>query len=86
MRLANKYLVSLQLLQKTLEVNTQSMEQLRSILYGGVHTVRINDTFERPEMACDFLEHDLKKLNLLTQRGSESFATREPEIRTYLFK
>ena len=86
MRLANKYLVSLQLLQKTLEVNTQSMEQLRSILYGGVHTVRINDTFERPEMACDFLEHDLKKLNLLTQRGSESFATREPEIRTCLFK
>jgi hypothetical protein len=29
MRLAKKYLLSVQLLQKTLEINTQSMDQLR---------------------------------------------------------
>jgi predicted acylesterase/phospholipase RssA len=85
MRLARRCLVSLQLLQKTLEINTQSMEQLRAILYKDIRTVRINDTFERPEMACDFLEYDLKKLNLLRQRGSESFAGREREIRDCLF-
>jgi predicted acylesterase/phospholipase RssA len=84
MRLATKYLLSLQLLQKTLEINTQSMEQLRAILYKDIRTVRISDIFERPEMACHFLEHDLAKLNLLRQRGGESFASREEEIRNCL--
>src|SRR6185437_9988431 len=32
---AKKYLVSVQLLQKTLEINTQSMDQLRAILFKG---------------------------------------------------
>ncbi|MGU7811669.1 hypothetical protein [Burkholderia sp. AW49-1] len=77
MRLAKKYLLSVQLLQKTLEINTQSMDQLREVLFKDVPTIRISDVFERPEMATDLLEHDLAKLNLLRQRGSESFATRE---------
>jgi uncharacterized protein len=79
-----KYLLSVQLLQKTLEINTQSMEQLRKILFHHVPTVRINDTFERPEMATDLFEHDEKKHNLLQQRGVESFASRENEIRTLI--
>src|SRR5262249_50873301 len=58
MRLAKKYLVSVQLLQKTLEINTQSMEQLRDILFKDIRTVRISDTFEKPEMATDLFEHD----------------------------
>ena len=37
-------LLSVQLLQKTLEINTQSMDQLRHILYRHVPTVRISDT------------------------------------------
>jgi len=81
---AKKYLVSVQLLQKTLEVNTQSMEQLRSILFKDIRTIRISDTFERPEMATDLMEHNLGKLNLLRQRGSESFAAREAELREAL--
>ena len=76
-----KLFVSIQLLQKTLNVNTASMEQLRSILFGEVHTVRINDHFEKPEMATDLLESDLKKLNMLYQRGGDSFATYEKELR-----
>lgn len=84
MRLAKKYLISVQLLQKTLEINTQSMEQLRTILFKDVKTIRINDTFEKPEMATDLMEHNLSKLNLLRQRGSESFSSREHELKNFL--
>lgn len=79
-----EYLVSVQLLQKTLEINTQSMDQLRSILFKDVQTVRISDTFEKPEMATDLMEHDLGKLNILRQRGAESFASREQQLKEFL--
>jgi len=82
--LAKKYLLSLRLLQKTLAINTQSMEQLRTVLFKNIKTIRINDTFERPEMATDLMEHNLDKLNILRQRGSESFAGRESELRELL--
>jgi len=84
MRLAKKYLVSVQLLQKTLEINTQSMDQLREILFRDVATVRISDTFEQPEMATDLMEHNLDKLNILRQRGRESFASRETQLKQFL--
>jgi patatin-like phospholipase/acyl hydrolase len=84
MWLAKKYLVSVQLLQKTLEINTQSMDQLRQILFYDVPTVRISDSYVTPEMATDLLEHDLKKLGALFQRGRESFASREQQLRDYL--
>jgi hypothetical protein len=77
MWLAKKYLLSVQLLQKTMEINTQSMDQLRAILYKDIKTVRISDTFEKPEMATDFMEYNLDKLNVLHQRGRESFANYE---------
>jgi len=79
-----QYLQSVQLLQKTLEINTQSMEQLRAILYKQVATVRISEKFERPEMATDLFEHNLDKLNLLRQRGSESFAGHEEDLKKFL--
>jgi predicted acylesterase/phospholipase RssA len=81
---AKRYLVSVQLLQKTLEINTQSMDQLREILFKDIPTIRISDTFERPEMATDLMEHDLDKLNVLRQRGGESFATRESQLKEFL--
>jgi predicted acylesterase/phospholipase RssA len=84
MWLAKKYLVSVQLLQKTLEINTQSMDQLRTILFKDIKTIRISDTFEKPEMATDLMEYNLDKLNILRQRGSESFASRENELREFL--
>lgn len=84
MRLAKRYVLSVQLLQKTLEINTQSMDQLREILFRDIPTIRISDTFERPEMATDFLEHNLEKLNILRQRGSESFASREDQLKEFL--
>lgn len=77
-------LLSVQLLQKTLEINTQSMDQLRHVLYRHVPTARISDTFEQPEMATDLFEHNLTKLNILRQRGSESFAKAEADLHKIL--
>jgi patatin-like phospholipase/acyl hydrolase len=77
-------LLSVQLLQKTLEINTQSMDQLRHVLFRHIPTVRISDTFEQPEMATDLFEHDLMKLNILRQRGGESFAKHEAVLKQFL--
>ncbi len=73
-----------QLLQKTLEINTQSMDQLRVILYKHIQTIRISQSFSEPAMATDLFEHDLKKLNILTQRGMQSFAEHEQTLQTFL--
>jgi uncharacterized protein len=81
-----RYLLSVQLLQKTLEVNTQSMDQLRDVLFKRIATVRVSDTFAKPEMATDLFEHNLKKLNILHQRGRESFASREVQLREFLIE
>jgi patatin-like phospholipase/acyl hydrolase len=73
-----------QLIQKSFEINTQSMEQLRAILFKHLHSVRINEKFERPEMATDLFEHDLDKLNLLRQCGAETYARHELELQRLL--
>ncbi|MRR38943.1 patatin, partial [bacterium] len=70
-----------QLLQKTLQFNTHSMEQLREVLYKQIRTVRINQSFSEPAMATDLFEHDLEKLNVLTQRGVQSFAENEATLK-----
>ena len=74
------------LVRKTLEVNTASMDNLRRILYKDVRTVRISDTFNKPEMATDMFEHRLEKLNLLQQQGSVSFARHEADVRKLLLE
>lgn len=73
-----------QLLQKTLEINTQSMDQLRVILYKHIETIRISQSFSEPAMATDLFEHDLNKLNILTQRGAQSFAEHEQTLQAFL--
>jgi hypothetical protein len=57
------------------------MEQLWTILFKDIRAVRINDTFERPEMATDFMESDLKKLNMLYWCGGEAFANHEAALK-----
>jgi uncharacterized protein len=79
-----RYLLSVQLLQRTLEINTQSMDQLRAILFKDVPTIRLSDAFTQPEMATDLFEHDLEKLNILWQRGRESFAKQEAQLKDFL--
>ncbi len=84
MWLVKKFLLSVRLLQKTLEINTQSMDQIRVILFKDIPTIRISDTFEKPDMATDLFEHNLDKLNILRQRGSESFASREEQLKEFM--
>lgn len=77
-------LIGADLIDKTFEINTQSMEQLRAVLFRDVPSVRVNETFSEPEMATDLFEHDLNKLNVLRQRGRDSFARHEAELRRLL--
>ena len=64
-----------QLLQMTLEINTQSMDQLRVVIFKHVPTVRISRSFAEPAIA-----HNPNKLNLLTRSSAES----EDVLKTYL--
>jgi patatin-like phospholipase/acyl hydrolase len=79
-----KLFPSVRLLQKTMEINTQSMDQLRVVLFENIRTVRINEAYTQPEMATDMFEHDLAKLDMLWQRGRQSFAQNEGVLRDYL--
>jgi patatin-like phospholipase/acyl hydrolase len=72
------------LLHKTLGINTHSMEMLATVLFKDVPMVRINDTYSTPDMAADLMEHNLKKLNILYQRGGESFGKHEADLKTLL--
>ena len=58
--------------QQLLEINTQSMDELRRVLFGAVRTVRINTKYTEPEMATDMLEANMEKLGRLWSRGQDS--------------
>jgi uncharacterized protein len=71
-------------LQKTMEISTQSMDQLRKVLFRQVETARIHAKYTQPEMATDMLEIDLQKLGLLWQRGRDCARDAETELRKIL--
>jgi patatin-like phospholipase/acyl hydrolase len=71
-------------LQKTMEISTQSMDQLRKVLFREVPTIRIHNKYTQPELATDMLEVDLEKLGLLWQRGRDSARDREPDLKKFL--
>jgi hypothetical protein len=81
-RWMSKFFIA-RLLQKTLEVNTKSMEQLRSVTFKDVHTVRISQAYSEPAMATDLFERDPQKLNILWQKGRESFEPHETALREF---
>lgn len=83
-KLAKHLIDSEDLVQKALEINTQSMDQLQHVLFRDVAVERINERYTEPRMATDFTEHDLAKLNLLRQQGRVSFAAKEDAIRKLL--
>jgi uncharacterized protein len=87
-RYAHKWLIFnfflVRLLQKTLDINTHSMETLAELLFRDVPLVRINDEYSTPDMATDLMEHNIKKLRLLYQRGWESFGKHEAELKRLL--
>jgi uncharacterized protein len=69
--------------QKTLEVNTQSMDRLRNVLYSHIPTVRINEAYIKPEMATDLLERNRTKLDLLHSRGADSVREHENKLKEF---
>ncbi len=71
-------------LQKTMEISTQSMDQLRRVLFHDVETARIHAKYTQPEMATDMLEVDLEKLGLLWQRGRDCARDAEADLRKFL--
>lgn len=71
-------------LQKTMEISTQSMDQLRKVLFREVETVRIHARYTQPDMATDMLEVDLEKLGLLWQRGRDCARDTEADLRKFL--
>ncbi|MGO8080054.1 patatin-like phospholipase family protein [Rhizobium leguminosarum] len=77
------YLFTVRLLQKVLEINTKSMNQLRQVLFKDVQTVRISKTYSEPSLAADLFESDLDKLDQLYQRGRESFRDVEGRLQKF---
>lgn len=71
-------------LQKTMEISTQSMDQLRRVLFRDVETVRIHARYTQPEMATDMLEVNIAKLGLLWQRGRDCARDAEADLRKFL--
>lgn len=69
------------LVPKMLEANTNTIEQLRVILFPDVSCVRINDAYSQQEHATDMLESNIDKLKKLNALGRESFSKYERELK-----
>ncbi len=71
--------------QDTLEINTQSMDQLRKVLYRDIakNIIRIDQAYTEPEMATDLLERDEEKLNLLRRRGAACVREYEAQLKEF---
>jgi predicted acylesterase/phospholipase RssA len=74
---------TIDLLEKTLQMNTKSMDQLRKVLFKEVPMIRISDDFTSEKFSIDMLESDLKKLNKLYQWGRKSFKSKREEIKQF---
>jgi patatin-like phospholipase/acyl hydrolase len=70
--------------QRILEINTQSMDELRKVLFGEILTVRINTKYTQPEMATDMLEANMNKLSNLWNRGRDSAREQEAKLKECL--
>ena len=70
--------------QRILEINTQSMDELRRLLFQSVRTIRINAKYTQPEMATDMLEADMEKLSKLWSRGRDSAREQESLLKEFL--
>jgi len=77
------YWFTVRLLQKVLEINTKSMNQLRHVLFQEVDTIRISKAYTEPTMATDLFEANLDKLDQLYQRGRESYRENEPALKNF---
>jgi predicted acylesterase/phospholipase RssA len=71
-------------LQKTMEISTQSMDQLRKVLFREIPTIRLHNKYTQPELATDMLEVDLDKLNTLWLRGRDTARGAEEDLKKFV--
>ncbi len=71
-----------QLFEKMLCANTNTIEQLRQVLFPNVQAIRVNDSFTDIQYSTNFLESDSKKLEKLMDLGRESFGKHEEDVKT----
>lgn len=71
-----------QLFEKVLSANTNTIEQLRQVLFPDVQVVRVNDAFTDMQYSTNFLESDRNKLEKLMDLGRESFGKHEEDVKT----
>lgn len=76
-------LAPVHILQKTLNISANTTEIQTKLLLPKVPHIRVSDRFESPELAMDFLESDLGRLNLLIQKGRDSFSSRESQLNVF---
>lgn len=77
-------LPSVSLLERTLQINSASMTELVSIVFGTVDVVRIDSSIRGRENATSLLERDSVRLERLVQFGRDAFGHREEEVRRLL--
>ncbi|MEM1404301.1 MAG: patatin-like phospholipase family protein [Pseudomonadota bacterium] len=71
----------LQLLETSFVANTNTIEQIRSLVYSKIPTVRVDETYSDYQYATSLLESDVMRLEKLLDLGRESFARFEGDIR-----
>lgn len=64
-----------------LSTGSNTVEELRELLFPDVATLRIDDATTEERYTTDFIEKDARELELVFELGRESFRRREPEIR-----
>ena len=70
-----------QLFEKVMSANTNTIEQLRQVLFPSVQAVRVNDVFTGKQYATNFLEYDKEMLGKLMDLGRESFGRHEADVK-----
>jgi uncharacterized protein len=71
----------IELLETTLESNSNTVEILRKLTFEDVQTVRINGVFRDTALATDLLESNPKMLRKLFELGREAFGTQEHALK-----
>lgn len=72
------------MLETTLSSNTNTLDELRTLLFPEIRTVRVDDSFTDDQYSTSLLESNVKKLRRIQDLGRESFARNEGAIRELL--
>ncbi len=74
------------LLDRLMHLNTNTLQIITQAFFNDYNIIRINDKFTDPSLKTNLLEHNVKKLKLLYEKGRESFARAEKKFEKTYFK